>query len=347
MGKYDRCMKAYLQDKRRFADLFNGSCFQGRQVIRAEDLEEASESYVAVEEKRPGKPLQKGTEIIRDVKMRYRSGMILQVLAVENQSYIDYGMPVRCMGYDAAEDSRQLKERKQERRLLTRHKEESEEELKTTIDEKLSGILRSDRLHPVYTICLYSGEEPWDGPRKLSDMMEFDPEDENLRVLFEEYHLHLFCINEQNGFDTFHSGLRHLFRAMNCRKDKEKMSELMKNEAYAHLSKETWEAIAVMTDNAAMLQKKDKYKTENGEEEEYNMCQALEELMEERESMGERRGRREGRNEGRREGRNEGNLEKTKIVVRNLLRMGFSVDDICKAAECAPALVKEMQDLPG
>ena len=114
----------------------------------------------------------------------------------------------------------------------------------------------------------------------------------------------------------------------------------MKNEAYAHLSKETWEAIAVMTDNAAMLQKKDKYKTENGEEEEYNMCQALEELMEDN----RREGRNEGRREGRREGRNEGNLEKTKIVVRNLLQMGFSVDAICKAAECAPALVKEIQD---
>ena len=114
------------------------------------------------------------------------------------------------------------------------------------------------------------------------------------------------------------------------------MAELMKNEAYSHLSKETWEAIAVMTDNAVMLQKKDKYKTENGEEEEYNMCQALEELMEDN--------RNEGRNEGRSEGRNEGNLEKTKTVVRNLLQMGFSVDDICKAAECAPALVKEIQD---
>ena len=111
---------------------------------------------------------------------------------------------------------------------------------------------------------------------------------------------------------------------------------------WTHLSKETWEAIAVMTDNAAMLQKKDLYKTINGEEEEYNMCQALEELMEDNRNEG----RREGRNEGRNEGRAEGTLEKTKIVVRNLLRMGFSVDDICKAAECAPALVKEMQDLP-
>ncbi|MEI3211697.1 MAG: hypothetical protein V8S42_04840 [Lachnospiraceae bacterium] len=38
--------------------------------------------------------------------------MVLQVLAVESQSYIDYAMPVRCMGYDAAECRRQLKERK-------------------------------------------------------------------------------------------------------------------------------------------------------------------------------------------------------------------------------------------
>ena len=145
MGKYDRCMKAYLQDKRRFADLFNGSCFQGRQVIRAEDLEEASENYVAVEEKQPGKPLQKGTEIIRDVKMRYRSGMILQVLAVENQSYIDYGMPVRCMGYDAAEYHRQLKAKKRRWNLMNGRQKgpsiASGTVSAATGHEKLSGIL--------------------------------------------------------------------------------------------------------------------------------------------------------------------------------------------------------------
>ncbi|MCU6746036.1 hypothetical protein OCV77_16325 [Suilimivivens aceti] len=109
----------------------------------------------------------------------------------------------------------------------------------------------------------------------------------------------------------------------------------MKNEAYSHLSKETWEAIAVMTDNAAMLQKKDKYKTENGEEEEYNMCQALEELMEERESVGEKRGRREGRNEG--------TLEKTKIVVRNMLDRGYEIEDICAIAGCEAPFAEEVK----
>ena len=100
---------------------------------------------------------------------------------------------------------------------------------------------------------------------------------------------------------------------------------------WTHLSKETWEAIAVMTDNAVMLQKKDKYKTENGEEEEYNMCQALEELME------------DNRREGRREGRNEGTLEKTKIVVKNMLDRGYEIEDICAIAGCEVSFVEEVK----
>ena len=92
---------------------------------------------------------------------------------------------------------------------------------------------------------------------------------------------------------------------------------------WIHLSKETWEAIAVMTDNAAMLQKKDKYKTENGEEEEYNMCQALEELME--------------------DNRNEGNLEKTKTVVKNMLDRGYEIEDICAIAGCEASFVEEVR----
>ena len=78
-----------------------------------------------------------------------------------------------------------------------------------------------------------------------------------------------------------------------------------------------------MTDNAAMLQKRDKYKTENGEEEEYNMCQALEELME------------DNRNEGRREGR--------KTVVRNMLDRGYEIEDICAIAGCEASFVEEVR----
>ena len=325
MGKYDTCMKEFLQNKDRFADLFNGCCFQGRQIIRAEDLREASENYVITDKRLPGKTRQKDTEIIRDVKMVLGSGMVLQVLAVENQSYIDYAMPVRCMGYDAAEYRRQLKERKQERRLLM-NSENRPKNPAVSMDETLSGILSSDRLHPVYTLCLYSGTEPWDGPRKLSDMMAFDPQNKNLQSLFEEYHLHLFCINEQHIFDAFRSDLKPLFQAINCRNNKKKMIELMKDETYSHLNEDTWDAIAVMTDNAAMLQKKNLYKTEN-QKEEFNMCQALQELIQDE----------------RNEGRNEGKIEDQKIVIRNMINRGYKTEDICAIAECSPAFVKEVE----
>ena len=332
MGKYDTCMKEFLQNKDRFADLFNGCCFQGRQIIRAEDLREASENYVITDKRLPGKTRQKDTEIIRDVKMVLGSGMVLQVLAVENQSYIDYAMPVRCMGYDAAEYRRQLKERKQERRLLM-NSENRPKNPAVSMDETLSGILSSDRLHPVYTLCLYSGTEPWDGPRKLSDMMAFDPQNKNLQSLFEEYHLHLFLslihISE-HVLDAFRSDLKPLFQAINCRNNKKKMIELMKDETYSHLNEDTWDAIAVMTDNAAMLQKKDLYKTEN-QKEEFNMCQALQELMQDE------------RNEGRIEGRNEGKIEDQKIVIRNMINRGYKTEDICAIAECSPAFVKEVE----
>ena len=342
MGKYDTCMREFLQNKERFADFFNGCCFQGEQVIRAEELQDASEMYI-IENFPPEKPAAKGagaqghnsrqsqrkTQFFRDVKMYLCSGTALQILAVENQSYIDYSMPVRCMGYDAAEYRRQLKERKQERRLLM-NSENRPKNPAVSMDETLSGILSSDRLHPVYTLCLYSGTEPWDGPRKLSDMMAFDPQNKNLQSLFEEYHLHLFCINEQHVFDAFRSALKPLFQAINCRNNKKKMIELMKDETYSHLNEDTWDAIAVMTDNAAMLQKKDLYKTEN-QKEEFNMCQALQELMQDE------------RNEGRIEGRNEGKIEDQKIVIRNMINRGYKTEDICAIAECSPAFVKEVE----
>ena len=78
-----------------------------------------------------------------------------------------------------------------------------------------------------------------------------------------------------------------------------------------------------MTDNEAILQKKDLYKTINGEEEEYNMCQALEELME------------DNRNEGRREGR--------KTVVKNMLDRGYEIEDICAIAGCEASFVEEVK----
>ena len=119
MGKVDTVMKNYLQDKARFADLFNGVFFGGRQVILPQELSEASESYVGRREvpylpvrakgiepsgektkseqlkeiptqqsQRQSKPEVSGEYFGRgrDIKMRLRQGTTLRILALENQN---------------------------------------------------------------------------------------------------------------------------------------------------------------------------------------------------------------------------------------------------------------------
>ncbi len=56
MGKADVAVRQWLSDKERFADLFNGTVFQGEEVVLAEDLEEQKgESSLIVIDKKSAK----------------------------------------------------------------------------------------------------------------------------------------------------------------------------------------------------------------------------------------------------------------------------------------------------
>ena len=288
----------------------------GDRTLNQATVSDAAGTEIQIEKSRPrpGRRKNTKTKLMRDVKMQLRSGTVLQVLAVENQSYINYGMPVRIMGYDAAEYNRQMKEHRQQVSALWKQVESSGQydtlAIPVTYAEYMSGILKTDRLHPVYTICLYSGTETWDGPRTLSDMMEFRAETDPLKEYFSDYPANLFCVNEQKEFECFHTELRELLRAMNYRKDKRKFLSLEKDERYAHLSKETWEAIATMTGRSFFEENMEIYKSQNeNQREEYDMCQALRKIREDFFNEGKAEGREEGRAEGRAEGKAEGREE--------------------------------------
>ena len=85
MGKYDTCMREFLQNKERFADFFNGCCFQGEQVIRAEELQDASEMYI-IENFPPEKKAAKGqnTTPMKGTKLRANNGK--KNIAVPNRA---------------------------------------------------------------------------------------------------------------------------------------------------------------------------------------------------------------------------------------------------------------------
>ena len=136
---------------------------------------------------------------------------------------------------------------------------------------------------------------------------------------------------------------------MNYRKDKRKFLSLEKDERYAHLSKETWEAIAIMTGRSFFEENMEIYKSQNeNQREEYDMCQALREIREDFFNEGKAEGREEGIKEGREEGHEAGikegreeereagirrliedNLEEKKtkeIIIQKLIRW-FSMDE--------------------
>lgn len=302
MGEVAMAMQEYLGDNERFADLFNGIFFYGKQVIPAEQLSESSEKYTV---KRKG---QKRTEELRDIKKVLSNGTMLRVLALEAQNYVDYMMPLRCMEYDVQEYLKQVKKLKklhfQKKDCKGKH-------------EWLSGIKKGDRLAPVYTVCLYHGEDEWDGPVKLSEMMDFGEDEDGMSSKFADYPMRLYSLNEQENFDQFHTDLKEVFWAFSCRKDREKLRELVQeNEAYLQMPEDAVEVMAKLLNWKELDENKAKYMNRDEEgRERYNMCQALMELKE--------------------EGLQEGIQEGTKRVIINMINKGFEEADICQITECS------------
>lgn len=259
MGKINDVLQRYLSDRERFADLFNAAYFRGEQVVMYTDLKEESALY-------------KDGQQQRDIKMCMRTGSIFRILALENQNLVDYTMPIRCMQYDVLEYKQQVD---------SIRKQNDKEKDYATAAERLCKMKRTDRLMPVYTLCLYHGEEKWDGPRTLKDMMNFGKDMDLMSRHFTDYPMRLYCINEENDFSAFHTELKELFMMLQYRQDKKALWNLVQNNPlYREISQETAEVASVLMNVEKMWEKRERYLHRSGEEEKYDMCQALQELFE-------------------------------------------------------------------
>lgn len=265
LGRQNDVMLDYLRDNRRFADLFNGGLFAGEQVVSSSDLVEASENYTEFREDAANPS---STSRTRDVKKHLRSGTELRVLAIEDQSYVDQTMPWRCMNYDALEYGRQVQEIQAKNKEIKHFENDG---------EKLSRFQKSNRLAPVYTVCLYHGADPWDGPRSLKELMQFgnDQEAAFWENQFMDYGMRLICVNELEDTSNFTTELKELFAIMVYQKDKPGMRKFLETHMeYEHLDEETARVIGTVMGVNTFMMNKHKYEKEG----EYNMCQAIREM---------------------------------------------------------------------
>ena len=185
MGKADVYESDYLENADVFADLVNGVLYQGEQVVKPEELHEQDGELRSI----LGENVKK---TIRD-KVKLWKGTAIAILAVENQTKVDYHMVLRAMLSEAMAYDRQWKmlknerkaEQKKKEKSLGKEKESGEERVfvknDLTADEFISGMRKEDKFVPVITIVVYYGSDrPWDGARTLYDLLDVKGAEEKI-----------------------------------------------------------------------------------------------------------------------------------------------------------------------
>lgn len=265
MRKKDTETKAYMRENKVFADAFNYLIYNGRKEIRPENLKELDTTelvqLVASEKNQKKEAVQKYRDILKSAVIMQDQSATYLVLGIENQSEVHYAMPVRNMIYDALQYGTQVTA------IASVNKEK---ETAKTSAEFLSGFCKKDKLLPVITLVIHFGADPWDGARSLYDMM--DLEKEELRAFVQDYKIHLIdpASMKPEELEKFSTSLRGVLGYIKYSQDKEKLLVFMKSN-----SEMTMEIQAVRVIEAVM---KTSIKIPE-EEEEVDMCKAIEDLL--------------------------------------------------------------------
>lgn len=309
MQEKDVVSKNYLSDPVRFAQICNNALFNGARIIDPEKLHDRTTAELNITGMTP-----KETEAVwkdRDILKLYDDKLFLLFFGVENQTDINYCMPLRCMLFDALNYERQ--------RAAIQRKHRRDNDLSGA--EFVSGFSITDRLIPVVTLVIYYGLEPWSGPKNLHGMLDIPPGFAQYRGMTADYQMNLLELRGIEDLEQYSGDLKALFGFIKYQEDKEELEKFVKqNEPlFRSVPQETAQAIAVLA-NVSKLEEYLTAEDENDDKEEINMCRALEEMME------------DSRNEGiRQERRDAIRRVLKKLTPSEVIELGYSREEVDQA----------------
>lgn len=140
-----------------FADIINVLVFEGKQIVKPKELIETKlRSHYKADNT-------KLHEQERDVAKLWKKGeIIFTVCGIENQTEIDFDMPLRIIGYDGAAYREQLLNKQNKQR------------------------------YPVMTLVLYYGKRHWKSPKSLKERIAVP---EELQKYVSDYQINIFKIS--------------------------------------------------------------------------------------------------------------------------------------------------------
>lgn len=281
MGKMNLAVNRLLQRKSIYADLMNGTIFNGQQNLTEDDLEWIPEESGIFYRNEKGKT--RALERRGDVRMRSETGTFSLIFATESEDKVHYGMPVKNMLYEALEYMKQIQD------IEKAHREKSDWE---NGDEFLSGISNKDKLIPIITIVLYTGNKgAWDGPRSLMEMYKLSDDEKILfRDFLPDYKIHLVNVYDINNPELFQTALKPIFFMLRYREDKEKLYQYLQDNREDIQKMDNVEKMAayvLLGEQKRMEKLIAKNSSDQGNNEEViDMCKAIDDLI----MDGEKRG---------------------------------------------------------
>lgn len=267
----DTGWKTYFSDKQRYADIINGIGCAGAQIVKSADLKEEDGQT------RNGKT--------RDLLRKTAFGVSFALIGIENQDKMDYELPLRTMNYDVAVYE------KQALRIRKEVRQQRNDGEKLTAGEYLYGFRKNDRLKPVITFVLYSGEEPWNGSTSLHEMLDFTDIPERLREMTSDYRINVIEIRRMENTEVFQTDVRQVFDFIRCAEDKERLKQLVETDSYYQNMEEDAFDVVVQYANVTELVGVKNYRREDGR---VDMCTAIREMMEDSRQEGLELGMKEG-----------------------------------------------------
>lgn len=251
----DTADKAFLKKPEVFMEIMNYYLFHGKQVIKS--VENLDASVIATLKKQGNvSQVSRLRDLLKKATIQKSEDAVYVLLGIENQSKVDYSMPVRCMLYDAIQYEQQCKD---------------------------NNRRKDAKLLPVITLVIYYGAAAWTGPVSLFEMMDLD---EQLKPFVADYRLNVLAVSEipEKDIDQFKTELYQTMYFLKYQKDDEKLIKIPKNERYRLVSNE---AVAFINSHANT-----EFKL-NEEEGFVDMCEGMEKIRQRDLQAGRAEGREE------------------------------------------------------
>ena len=162
--------------------------------------------------------------------------------------------------------------------------------------EFLSGFRKEDKLMPVITLVVYFGEESWDGPQSIREML--NTKDEVILSYVQDYKLNLIvpATIRDEEFDKFHTDLGAILQFIK-HQSQEDNSWMQDYKRFEQVEREAVDVINKLTGTNINYEES---------EEVVNMCRAWDNSMTKAREEGHSVGLKEGHSAGLKEGHSAG-----------------------------------------